>query len=181
MYKDAGWDEQEPRSVTGALNRMLQQNEPYPALVMDRYWTVLQTNTAAPRFFNSFVELSAHPQPRNLLHLMFDPAGMRPFVANWEEVARTLIQRVARLPWDETGVAKSTSSAGTLGSACHPDPLHEGWGDLELFFDADNACHASGNSYSRAANRINVSDGRGHGDSACTDPESGAERQSLNR
>ena len=96
LYKDAGWDERELRSVTEALNRMLRQHEPYPALAMDRYWTVLQTNTAAPRFFNSFVDLSARPQPRNLLHLMFDPAGMRPFVANWEEVARTLIQRVYR-------------------------------------------------------------------------------------
>ena len=96
IYEDAGWDEQELRSVTEALNRMLRQHEPYPAIVMDRYWNVLQTNTAAPRFFNSFVDLSARPHPRNLLHLMFDPAGMRPFVANWEEVARTLIQRVYR-------------------------------------------------------------------------------------
>jgi hypothetical protein len=96
MYEDAGWDEQGLRSVTDALSRMLRQHEPYPALVMDRYWNVLQTNTAAPRFFNSFVDLSARPQPRNLLHLMFDPAGMRSFVANWEEVARTLIQRVYR-------------------------------------------------------------------------------------
>jgi MmyB-like transcription regulator ligand binding domain len=39
---------------------------------------------------------SARPQPRNLLNLMFDPAGMQPFVANWEEVARKLIQRVYR-------------------------------------------------------------------------------------
>src|SRR5258708_34907909 len=96
MYEDASWDEQELRSVTNALNRMLRQHEPYPAMVMDRYWNVLQTNTAAPRFFNSFVDLSARPQPRNLLRLMFDPAGMRPFVANWEEAARTLIQRVYR-------------------------------------------------------------------------------------
>jgi transcriptional regulator with XRE-family HTH domain len=96
MYEDAGWDDHDMRSVTVAVNRMLKQHEPYPALLMDRYWTVLQTNTAAPRFFNSFVDLSARPQPRNLLHLMFDPAGMRPFVANWEGVARTLIQRVYR-------------------------------------------------------------------------------------
>jgi transcriptional regulator with XRE-family HTH domain len=96
MYEDAGWDEQELRSVTEALNRMLRQHEPYPAFVTDRYWNVLQTNTAAPRFFNSFVDLSSRPQPRNLLHLMFDPAGMRPFIANWEKVARTLIQRIYR-------------------------------------------------------------------------------------
>ena len=96
MYEDAGWGEQELRSVTEALNRMLRQHEPYPAIVMDRYWNVLRTNTASPRFFNSFVDLSARPQPRNLLHLLFDPTGMRPFIANWEEVARTLIQRVYR-------------------------------------------------------------------------------------
>jgi transcriptional regulator with XRE-family HTH domain len=96
MYEDAGWDAQDLRSVTEALNRMLRQHEPYPAIAMDRYWNVRQTNTSAPRFFNSFVDLSARPQPRNLLHLMFDPAGMRPFIANWEEVASTLIQRVYR-------------------------------------------------------------------------------------
>ena len=95
-YEDAGWDEQELHSITKALDRMLRQHEPYPAIVLDRYWNVLQTNAAAPRFFNSFVDLSARRQPRNLLHLMFDPVGMRPFVVNWEEVARTLIQRVYR-------------------------------------------------------------------------------------
>src|ERR1700733_9685510 len=31
-----------------------------------------------------------------MLHLMFDPEGMRPFVANWEDVAKSLIQRVYR-------------------------------------------------------------------------------------
>jgi transcriptional regulator with XRE-family HTH domain len=96
MYEDSGWDEQELRCVTEALDRMLRQHEPYPAMVLDRYWNVLRTNTASPRFFNSFIDLSARPQPRNLLHLMFDPAGIRPFVANWEEVAPTLIQRVYR-------------------------------------------------------------------------------------
>src|SRR5262249_49655701 len=67
-----------------------------PAVVMDRYWNVVLTNAAAPRFFGSFVDLSARPTPRNLLHLMFDPAGMRPFIVNWEEVAPSLIQRVYR-------------------------------------------------------------------------------------
>jgi transcriptional regulator with XRE-family HTH domain len=96
MYHDCGWDSQQLHSVSAALGRMLRQHEPYPAIVLDRYWNVLQTNTAAPHFFNSFVDLSARPQPRNLLHLMFDPLGMRPFVANWEQVAPTLIARVYR-------------------------------------------------------------------------------------
>jgi transcriptional regulator with XRE-family HTH domain len=96
MYPDAGWDDAQMHRVTEALKRLLRQHEPFPAFVMDRYWNVLLTNGAAPRFFGSFVDLSAWPTPRNLLHLMFDPAGMRPFVVNWEDVARSLIQRVYR-------------------------------------------------------------------------------------
>ena len=96
MYPAAGWDDAEMRQVTVALKRLLRQHEPFPAVVMDRYWNVLLTNAAAPRFFGSFVDLSARPTPRNLLHLMFDPAGMRPFIVNWEDVARSLIQRVYR-------------------------------------------------------------------------------------
>ncbi len=61
---------------------------------MDRYWNVLLTNESAPRFFNCFIDMSKRKGPRNMLHLMFDPAGMRPFVDNWEDVANSLIYRV---------------------------------------------------------------------------------------
>jgi transcriptional regulator with XRE-family HTH domain len=96
MYADAAWNAQEMQSVTKALARMLRQHEPFPALVMDRYWNVLMTNESAPRFFNCFIDMAARKGPRNMLHLMFDPDGMRPFVADWQSVADSLIQRVHR-------------------------------------------------------------------------------------
>jgi transcriptional regulator with XRE-family HTH domain len=96
MYSEAGWDAAEMASITHALARMLRQHEPFPALVMDRYWNVLLTNQAAPGFFNRFFDMQARKGPRNMLHLMFDPNGMRPYVADWEGVARSLIQRVHR-------------------------------------------------------------------------------------
>ena len=71
-------------------------SQPHPALVLDRYWNVIRTNQAAPRFFGSFINLEARPKPRNLLDLMFDPTGMRPFVEKWEKVAGGLLQRVRR-------------------------------------------------------------------------------------
>jgi hypothetical protein len=40
--------------------------------------------------------MSERPAPRNMLHLMFDPQGMRPFIAHWEALAKSLIQRVHR-------------------------------------------------------------------------------------
>lgn len=96
MYAEAAWSADETDGVTRALQRMLRQHEPYPALVMDRYWNVLQTNDAAPRFFNRFIDMARRQGPRNVLHLMFDPAGMRPFIVNWDDVAKSLIQRVYR-------------------------------------------------------------------------------------
>ena len=96
LYPEGAWDDAEMQGVLRALDRMLRQNEPYPALVMDRYWNVLMTNQAAPRLFNCFIDMAARTGPRNMLHLIFDPAGLRPHVADWETVAISLIQRVYR-------------------------------------------------------------------------------------
>lgn len=63
---------------------------------MDRHWNVLMTDDAAPRFFNHFIDMAARTGRRNMLHLMFDPQGMRPFLVDWDDVSRSLLQRVYR-------------------------------------------------------------------------------------
>jgi transcriptional regulator with XRE-family HTH domain len=96
LYNEQSMDAEQMAIVTQAIDRMLEQHEPHPALVLDRYWNVIRTNQAAPQFFSSFIDLQARPKPRNLLDLMFDPAGMRPFIEEWETVAGGLLQRVRR-------------------------------------------------------------------------------------
>jgi transcriptional regulator with XRE-family HTH domain len=96
QFSEQRIDAEQMAIVTRAIDRMLRQHEPHPALVLDRYWNVIRTNEAAPRFFGSFVDLEKRPKPRNLLDLMFDPTGMRPFVEKWEKVAGGLLQRVRR-------------------------------------------------------------------------------------
>jgi transcriptional regulator with XRE-family HTH domain len=96
MYSEAPWNAQEMHSVISALERVVRQHDPFPAIVMDRHWNVLMTNDAAPRFFNCFIDMTSREGPRNMLHLMFDPQGMRPFVADWDDVSRSLLQRVHR-------------------------------------------------------------------------------------
>jgi transcriptional regulator with XRE-family HTH domain len=96
QYSEQSIDDKQMAIVGRAIDRMLQQHEPHPALVLDRHWNVVRTNEAAPRFFGSFIDLEMRPKPRNLLDLMFDPAGMRPFVEEWEKVAAGLLQRVRR-------------------------------------------------------------------------------------
>jgi transcriptional regulator with XRE-family HTH domain len=96
MYSESPLEALEMHSLRKALDRMLRQHAPFPALVMDRYWNVLMTNDDAPRFFNCFIDMAARKGPRNMLRLIFDPQGLRPFMLNWEQTASSLVQRVYR-------------------------------------------------------------------------------------
>jgi transcriptional regulator with XRE-family HTH domain len=96
VYSDEPLNAPALSRLTGALQRMLKQNEPFPAMVMDRHWNVVLANDAAPRFFGCFIDLAAYPPPRNLLHLIFDPNALRPFIVDWPAASRTLLARVHR-------------------------------------------------------------------------------------
>ena len=69
QYNEQSLDAAQMAVVTLAIDRMLEQHEPHPALVLDRYWNVIRTNKAAPQFFGSFVDLEAGPKPRKFLDL----------------------------------------------------------------------------------------------------------------
>jgi transcriptional regulator with XRE-family HTH domain len=123
IYPETPLQVPEMQSVVKALQRVLRQHEPFPAVVMDRYWNVVMTNDASPKFFNKFVDMKARPSPRNLLHLMFDPRGMRPFIANWEAVAQSLFERIRR---ESVGrVIDERTQELTAGLLAYPDMKRE--------------------------------------------------------
>ncbi len=95
-YDDGAWEVSDMSSVNAAIDRMLRQQEPFPAIVMDRYWNVIRTNDVAPKLFGRFVDLAAMAPSRNLLRLLFDPKGLRPHVADWESLASAMMGRVHR-------------------------------------------------------------------------------------
>jgi transcriptional regulator with XRE-family HTH domain len=96
MYQESALTAEELAQLRSALARILEHQEPYPAVVLDRQWNVVQANRAAPRLFSHFIDLERIPEPRNLLRTMFAPDGMRPYIANWEAVSNGLVQRVFR-------------------------------------------------------------------------------------
>src|ERR1700754_1453851 len=96
LYADEPWDAASFAIVRHALERVLVQHEPFPALVMDRYWNVVMANEACKRMLGSFVDLDRWPRPRNILHMIFDPEGLRPFVADWDSFSTSMLQRVRR-------------------------------------------------------------------------------------
>jgi transcriptional regulator with XRE-family HTH domain len=92
----------EMTSISKAIGFILRQQEPYPAIVIDRYWNLLLANQGAIRLLNTFID-PEQLQTRfcidgkiNLMRVVFDPQGLRPFIANWEELAEHLLQRVHR-------------------------------------------------------------------------------------
>lgn len=90
QYHDSGLADPVMAPVRAAVDRVLAQHEPYPAVVLSRHWDVTRTNTAAAALFGWLLG------PANVIRLMFDPAGLRPHVLNWPDVAHALIQRVHR-------------------------------------------------------------------------------------
>jgi hypothetical protein len=95
IYAETSLDAPELAAVRTALDAILAQQEPFPAVVMNRRWDILESNAAAGRFFG--LMLTDQPAaPANVLRLMFDPKGLRPFVKSWELVAAALIGRVQR-------------------------------------------------------------------------------------
>lgn len=88
-------DTPEAEAARGAMKLFMSQFEPYPVLVVDRYWNTLRMNTGAQRFLGLFPGCDS-VTPHNGVRLVFHPQGLRPFLENWESVAARIIQRVHR-------------------------------------------------------------------------------------
>jgi transcriptional regulator with XRE-family HTH domain len=107
IYPETGIAEPAISQVRAALDRVLRHHEPFPAVVMDRHWNLMLTNTPAASMFGWLLGNTPSTSPANVLRLMFDPGGLRPYVTNWEQVGQALIQRVHReavggVPDDQT-------------------------------------------------------------------------------
>jgi transcriptional regulator with XRE-family HTH domain len=95
-YKETKLDGAELGRVRMALDAILRQQEPYPAVVMNRCWDILATNTAAQRFFGFLLGDRAASGPGNVIRMMFHPSWLRPYVHDWETIAESLVQRMYR-------------------------------------------------------------------------------------
>ena len=95
-FRESTLQDPEVAPVRAAIAAILKQQEPYPAVVMNRQWNIVETNEAASRFFGMLLEDRKPPDTGNVLRLMFHPEGLRPSVENWEAVAHALERRVHR-------------------------------------------------------------------------------------
>jgi transcriptional regulator with XRE-family HTH domain len=80
--------------VRSGLDHILSQQEPFPAVVVDRRWNLLKANAGAMRLVE-FLLGSLPPDVQvNLADALVGPVVLRPFLVNWEEVVGYFIQSV---------------------------------------------------------------------------------------
>ena len=76
-----------------AIDLLLRRHEPFPAIVTDRRWNVLQANGAAARLMTMLLGEARMQRPLNHMRPFLAPDGLRPFVENWPNVAAALLMR----------------------------------------------------------------------------------------
>ena len=90
-YPETALSAPEMSLVRRAIEFILAQQAPYPAFVVNRHWDVLMANEGVTRAFGWLRGGAPHG---NIIRQVFDPADMRPFIENWDEVAGDLIRHL---------------------------------------------------------------------------------------
>jgi transcriptional regulator with XRE-family HTH domain len=123
IYAETDLSAPEMTAMRKALDFMLRKQEPYPAIVIDRYWNLLRTNEAANRLLAAFIDLEmlqtlfCKDGKVNLMRAIFHPQGLRPFVVNWEDFAGHLLRRIHREAMSTSYGSISEAAQRVLGPA----------------------------------------------------------------
>jgi transcriptional regulator with XRE-family HTH domain len=99
VYRESGLDAPEMAQFRRALDFILGQQEPYPAIVLDRHWNIVLANEGSGRLMGVLLDPAASAvlgSPPNALRLICHPQALRPAIVNWEATAAALIQWLHR-------------------------------------------------------------------------------------
>lgn len=134
VYTSSGLESLAMAPIRRAIDLMLTQQEPYGAVVVDRLWNVLQMNDGALRMMGRFM-----PEPPddpkiagNVVRATLHPAGLRPSIVNWVEVAVFTLERIdhecAMYPHDDERLALREEVRRYPGIAAIELPVSAGLG-----------------------------------------------------
>jgi transcriptional regulator with XRE-family HTH domain len=100
-YRERDLSDPELASVRQALDFMLAQQAPFPALVVDRLWNLQLYNAPAAHLFRWLLGMPAEQSipengALNVMKTMLGPNGVSGFLVNFEEVSADLIYWIQR-------------------------------------------------------------------------------------
>lgn len=102
LFAERRLDDPEMVEARQALDMILKGHEPYPALAVDRHWTMIAAN-APVALLIAGVEPSLLEPPVNVMRLSLHPGGLAPRILNlgaWRAHAMERLRRQHRLAGD---------------------------------------------------------------------------------
>lgn len=84
-----------PPEVRRAVELLKAHQEPFPVMVVDRAYALVDLNHSARRLLSTVLG-DADPIGTNMARLTFDPEGAQPAIVNFDEVGRALLWRIQR-------------------------------------------------------------------------------------
>jgi transcriptional regulator with XRE-family HTH domain len=94
-YSEQALDAPDMAPVREALDRILKGHEPYPAVVVDRWWELVAANASIAMFTGLAAPHLLAP-PVNALRVTLHPDGMAPHILNLPEWRAHLLDRLRR-------------------------------------------------------------------------------------
>lgn len=97
VYRETPLDAPALGAVRDAIRVMLGAAGSNPTFVVNRRYDVLDASAAGRWLLETFTEdLERFAEPYNMARLLVAPAGFRPHMENWDEVARKVLGRLRR-------------------------------------------------------------------------------------
>jgi transcriptional regulator with XRE-family HTH domain len=93
IFSERTFDAPELAAARQAVDLVLKGHEPYPALAVDRHWTMIAANAAVAPLLAG-VEPTLLKPPVNVLRLSLHPRGLAPRIANLGEWRGHLLARL---------------------------------------------------------------------------------------
>ena len=94
VWRETALAAPELAQVRSGLDYILRQQEPFPAVVVDRRWNLLQANAGAVRLVEFLLGPLPPDVPVNLADALVGPDVLRPFLVNWPDVVGYFIRSV---------------------------------------------------------------------------------------
>ena len=94
-YAEYDLDEPPMAAVSDAILRLLRAHDPYPAVVLDRSWDLIDANQSAGLMMTGVAAELLEP-PVNLVRLSLHPEGMAPRILNLSQWRSHLLHRLER-------------------------------------------------------------------------------------
>ena len=127
VYPQSGWEDAELQPAREAIEFLLRRHEPYPAVVLDRHWNLVQANRAAGHLIARFSTPGGlEAADGNAMRLIVHPDGLRSCIVDWAEVGGHMADRISReaasYPDDEGLQRLAEELLALIGDVPHSPP-----------------------------------------------------------